>query len=151
MPCSSGRVLGQSLSWASADDIVNNSNINDVSPGSNLFISNSFTSTPKISNTTKGEIWIFTDSLYSCLSEYNVNTRHFIANHPVADAVSLNLRGGYSLNKIFDINLGVENLFDKACQDHLGAYNRVAGSDVPLRERLYSRGRNYYIRLNVSW
>ena len=36
-------------------------------------------------------------------------------------------------------------------QDHLGGYNRVADSDIPLRERLYSRGRNYYIKLNASW
>jgi iron complex outermembrane receptor protein len=63
----------------------------------------------------------------------------------------LNLRVGYTLNKAFDINLGVENLFDKDYQDHLGGYNRVADSDVPLRERLYSKGRNYYIRLNASW
>jgi iron complex outermembrane receptor protein len=62
-----------------------------------------------------------------------------------------NLRGGFSLSKTFDINLGVENVFDKAYQDHLGGYNRVAGSDVPLRERLYSKGRNYYIRLNAIW
>jgi len=63
----------------------------------------------------------------------------------------LNLRGGFGLGKLFDINLGVENLFDKAYQDHLGGYNRVAGSDVPMRERLYSKGRNYYIRLNANW
>ena len=62
-----------------------------------------------------------------------------------------NLRGGIRLNRAFDINLGVENIFDKAYQDHLGGYNRVAGSDVPLRERLYSKGRNYYIRLNANW
>ena len=62
-----------------------------------------------------------------------------------------NLRGGIRLNKAFDFSLGVENIFDKAYQDHLGGYNRVAGSDVPLRERLYSKGRNYYIRLNANW
>jgi iron complex outermembrane receptor protein len=62
-----------------------------------------------------------------------------------------NLRAGYSLNKTIDINLGVENIFDKAYQDHLGGYNRVAGSDVPLGERLYSKGRNYYVRLNANW
>jgi len=62
-----------------------------------------------------------------------------------------NLRGGVSLNRVMEISLGVENLFDKAYQDHLGGYNRVTGSDVPLRERLYSMGRNYYIRLNASW
>ena len=63
----------------------------------------------------------------------------------------LNLRGGYNLNNIFVLNFGVENLFDKAYQDHLGGYNRVIGSDVPLRERLYSKGRNYYIKLNANW
>jgi iron complex outermembrane receptor protein len=63
----------------------------------------------------------------------------------------VNLKGGYSLSRSFDLNLGVENVFDKAYQDHLGGYNRVAGSDVPLRERLYAKGRNYYITLNASW
>jgi iron complex outermembrane receptor protein len=62
-----------------------------------------------------------------------------------------NMRVGIKLNTTFDINLGVENIFDKAYQDHLGGYNRVAGSDVPLRERLYSKGRNYYISLNATW
>ncbi len=63
----------------------------------------------------------------------------------------VNLRSGISLNRLFDFNLGVENVFDKAYQDHLGGYNRVAGSDVPLRERLYSKGRNYYISLDATW
>jgi iron complex outermembrane receptor protein len=62
-----------------------------------------------------------------------------------------NLRGGIKLNTVFDIQLGVENIFYKAYQDHLGGYNRVAGSDVPLRERLNSKGRNYYISLDASW
>ena len=62
-----------------------------------------------------------------------------------------NLRGGFNVGETFDISLGIENVFDKAYQDHLGGYNRVAGSDVPLRERLYSKGRNYYISLNATW
>lgn len=61
------------------------------------------------------------------------------------------LRGGFSLNSTFDFSLGVENVFDKAYQDHLGGYNRVTGSDVPLGERLYGTGRNYYLRVNASW
>ncbi len=78
------------------------------------------------------------------VSAYNNET-------PSAGWGIVHLRGGVSLNQVFDINLGVENIFDKAYQDHLGGYNRVAGSDVPLGERLYSEGRNYYIRLNASW
>jgi len=63
----------------------------------------------------------------------------------------VNLRGGFRLNGTFEFSLGVENLFDRAYQDHLGGYNRVAGSAVPLRERLYGKGRNYYLKLNASW
>ncbi len=62
-----------------------------------------------------------------------------------------NLRCGFSLGSMMDIHLGVENIFDKAYQDHLGGYNRVADSDVSVGERLYSTGRNYYIRLNANW
>jgi len=51
--------------------------------------------------------------------------------------------------EVVDIAPGVENIFDKVNQDHLGGYNRVTGSDVALRERLYSKGRNYYIRINA--
>lgn len=61
------------------------------------------------------------------------------------------LRGGISLFAAMEVSLGVENLFDKAYQDHLGGYNRVAGGDIPPGERMYSMGRNYYIRLNASW
>ncbi len=78
------------------------------------------------------------------VSAYNSET-------PSAGWGIANLRGGIKLNTAFDIQLGVENVFDKAYQDHLGGYNRVAGSDVPLRERLYSKGRNYYISLDASW
>jgi len=70
---------------------------------------------------------------------------------PTAGWGIANLRGGFSLGRFFDIKLGVDNIFNKTYQDHLGGYNRVAGSDVPLRERLYSKGRNYYISLNANW
>ena len=70
---------------------------------------------------------------------------------PTSGWGTANLRGGYSLNETFAVSLGVENIFDKAYQDHLGGYNRVMGSDVPLRERIYAMGRNYYLRLNANW
>jgi len=63
----------------------------------------------------------------------------------------INLRAGVELSDAVNVGLGVENLFDKAYQDHLGGYNRVIGSDVPLGERLYSKGRNFYLSLNVAW
>jgi iron complex outermembrane receptor protein len=63
----------------------------------------------------------------------------------------LHLRAGLRLNETFNLGLGVENLFDKVYQDHLGGYNRVRDSDIPLGVRLYSTGRNFYLRLNASW
>ena len=61
------------------------------------------------------------------------------------------LRGGYTFNETFAVSLGVDNIFDKAYQDHLAGYNRVAGSDIPLHARIYGMGRNYYLRLNANW
>jgi iron complex outermembrane receptor protein len=63
----------------------------------------------------------------------------------------LNLRAGMDLGRSFNLGLGVENLFDKVYRDHLGGYNRVRESDVPLGTRLYSKGRSFYIKLNASW
>ena len=63
----------------------------------------------------------------------------------------VNLRAGVELGGSFNLGLGVENLFDKVYQDHLGGYNRVGDSDVPLGQRLYSTGRNFYVKLNASW
>lgn len=63
----------------------------------------------------------------------------------------LNLRAGIDLGKSISLGLGVENLFNKAYQDHLGGYSRVRGSDIPLGTRLFSMGRNIYVKLNASW
>jgi iron complex outermembrane receptor protein len=63
----------------------------------------------------------------------------------------LNLRVGLRLGKPFQLGFVVENVFDKLYQDHLGGYNRVMESDVPVGTRLYSKGRNCYLRLSVNW
>lgn len=48
------------------------------------------------------------------------------------------------------ISGGVENLFDESYVDHLGGYNRIAGSDVGLGERLPGAGRGAFVRVSVS-
>jgi len=63
----------------------------------------------------------------------------------------LHLTAGIRLNDTFNLGLGVENLFDKVYQDHLGGYNRVRDSDIPMGDRLYGTGRNFYLKLNASW
>lgn len=63
----------------------------------------------------------------------------------------VNLRAGVSIGKTWQIGMGVENLGDKVYRDHLGGYNRVTESDVPVGVRLYSMGRNIYLKLNAAW
>ncbi|MBT8040259.1 MAG: TonB-dependent receptor [Gammaproteobacteria bacterium] len=63
----------------------------------------------------------------------------------------LNVRAAVELGDTFDLGLGVENLFDKVYRDHLGGYNRVRESDVPLGARIISMGRNLYLKLNAKW
>ena len=55
------------------------------------------------------------------------------------------------LNDSFSVGLGVENLFDKVYQDHLGGYNRVRDSDIPVGARINGMGRNFYLKLNATW
>jgi len=95
------------------------------------------------------ETWFISIESVAAASQSKVSA--YNDEQPSAGWGIASLRGGIGLNEAMDISLGVENMFDKAYQDHLGGYNRVAGSDVPLGERLYSMGRNYYIRLNASW
>jgi iron complex outermembrane receptor protein len=63
----------------------------------------------------------------------------------------LNLRAAMQLNDSFSVGLGVENLFDKVYQDHLGGYNRVRDSDIPVGARINGMGRNFYLKLNATW
>ncbi|MCU0989811.1 MAG: TonB-dependent receptor, partial [Xanthomonadales bacterium] len=63
----------------------------------------------------------------------------------------VHLRAGLQLNDTFGIAAGIENLADRVYQDHLGGYNRVRESDIPVGERLYGVGRNVYLRLDAQW
>ena len=51
----------------------------------------------------------------------------------------------------FTLGAGVENLFDKVYQDHLGGYNRVRESDIAVGDRINGMGRSMYLRLNARW
>lgn len=63
----------------------------------------------------------------------------------------LNLRAAVQINNTFNLGAGVENLTDKVYRDHLGGYNRVRDSDIPMGARIVSMGRNFYLKLNATW
>jgi outer membrane receptor protein involved in Fe transport len=47
--------------------------------------------------------------------------------------------------------LGVDNIFDKSFQDHLGGYNRAENPDLVKRERLPGYGRNLFVRASYDF
>ena len=49
------------------------------------------------------------------------------------------------------LGAGVENLLDKHHADPSGGFNRVAGGDVAVGERLPGTGRNAYLNLGYEW
>lgn len=62
----------------------------------------------------------------------------------------LNLYGDWAVADGVRLSAGVENLLDQTYRDHLAGYNRIAGSDVPVGERLPGAGRGVFVRLNVA-
>lgn len=49
------------------------------------------------------------------------------------------------------VTLGVENLLDHTYERHLSGYNRVAGADVAVGERLPGAGRGLYARVSAAF
>lgn len=62
-----------------------------------------------------------------------------------------NIKAYWKLSNRFRVSGGVDNIFDKAYQNHLSGYNRVNGSDIARGDRLYGTGVNAYLRLDYTW
>ena len=63
-----------------------------------------------------------------------------------------NLSGRYQPVKDLTVTAGINNLFDRRYQDHLGGYNRVMGNpDIGVLDRLPGIGRNAYVNLGYQW
>ncbi len=70
---------------------------------------------------------------------------------PTPGHVTLGAGAGYRLGRGGELDLAVENLTDRLYYDHLGGYNRVTGSAVPVGSRLPGAGRNLQLRLSWRW
>lgn len=64
--------------------------------------------------------------------------------------VTLNLYGNWTIAEGVGLSLGIENFLDHDTRDHLAGYNRNAGSDVGVGERLPGEGRGAFLRVNVK-
>lgn len=66
---------------------------------------------------------------------------------PTGGYVIASLYGGLDLADNIRLDAGVENLFDRAYEEHLAGYNRVMAGDVSVGARLPGPGRGGFIRL----
>jgi len=57
----------------------------------------------------------------------------------------------YRFNNAFKLTAGVSNLFDKQYFNHLSGYNRVMGTNLPVRERLPNEGRTIWANLSFMF
>ena len=63
-----------------------------------------------------------------------------------------NLNGNYQPTEMVTITAGVNNLFDRGYENHLGGYNRISDStDIGHMDRLPGLGRSAYVGVNVNW
>ena len=58
----------------------------------------------------------------------------------------VNLSAGWQATESMQLSAGVDNLFDKNYEDHLGGYNRAANQDIATGARLPGYGTNAFVR-----
>jgi iron complex outermembrane receptor protein len=63
----------------------------------------------------------------------------------------VNIDAQYYINNKLTLRAGVDNVLDKEYQNHLGGYNRVKGSDIPVMERLPSEGVSAWAEVTYSF
>jgi iron complex outermembrane receptor protein len=56
------------------------------------------------------------------------------------------LSAGWQATESLQLSAGVDNLFDKNYEDHLGGYNRAANQDIATGTRLPGYGTNAFVR-----
>jgi iron complex outermembrane receptor protein len=63
----------------------------------------------------------------------------------------VNVDAQYYFNNSLTLRAGLDNLFDKEYQNHLGGYNRVKGGEVPVMDRLPAEGMSAWAELTYSF
>jgi len=63
----------------------------------------------------------------------------------------VNLDLQYFVNNDLTVRAGIDNLFNKDYQNHLGGYNRVKGTEIPTMSRLPSEGVSAWAEVTYSF
>ena len=63
----------------------------------------------------------------------------------------VNIDAQYYVDNNLAIRFGIDNILDKNYQDHLGGYNRVKGTDIPVLSRLPCEGVSAWAEVTYSF
>ena len=91
------------------------------------------------------ENWMFTVESISYARQSKVSATNLETQ--TSGYTLLNASAQIQLPANIDLGIGIDNIFDRYYQDHLGGYNRAFNPNVALRDRLPGLGRNIYARL----
>ncbi|OKY27343.1 TonB-dependent siderophore receptor [Thalassotalea sp. PP2-459] len=87
--------------------------------------------------------WHITSRFHAVSAQHkvaNINNEQKSSGYSYIDLI-----GGYQWSNSLTLDFGITNLFDREYQDHLAAYNRVNGSDIPSMSRIPSTARNIWL------
>lgn len=95
------------------------------------------------------EDWMVKTSLVMAAKQNDVSTTN--GEHKTSGYGVVNIDAQYFVNNDLAIRLGVDNILDKNYQNHLGGYNRVKGTEIPVLSRLPSEGVSAWAEITYSF
>jgi len=96
-----------------------------------------------------GDDWMVKTSLVVSAKQNDVSSTN--GEQKTAGYGVVNIDAQYFFNNDLALRLGVDNLLDKNYQNHLGGYNRVKGTEIPVMSRLPSEGVSAWAELTYSF
>ncbi len=95
------------------------------------------------------EDWMVKTSLVMAAKQNDVSSTN--GEQKTAGYGIVNIDAQYYVDNNLAIRFGVDNILDKNYQDHLGGYNRVKGTDIPVLSRLPSEGVSAWAEVTYSF
>ncbi len=90
-------------------------------------------------------------SVTSVLVAEQMQVADFNGEQQTAGYGLVHAAASYQLLDNLTLQLGINNLSDKQYADHLAGYNRIAGGDLAVGERMQGAGRNIYAGFTLNW
>jgi iron complex outermembrane receptor protein len=96
-----------------------------------------------------GDDWMVKTSLVMAAKQSDISSTN--NEQKTSGYGVINIDAQYFVNNDLAIRLGVDNILDKNYQNHLGGYNRVKGTEIPVMSRLPSEGVSAWAEVTYSF